>query len=1326
MSCNVGGLKVNHLEDTKMDAIKSLLYFYAPDTLGLQEIGLNFKHLGPSSQWKERLGWNTTLDGHTTKTINAYNVHYHIQNPTMYGGTALISQGDSTQWASGSGKDPSGLGRWTWVKFKGSHDSTFRIVTFYRPVKRSPHGQLCVAAQHQRFFDSQGTHRDPRQAFLEDFGQALTSWIEAGDRVIVAGDLNQDITSNAITQFFHNLHMTNMIFSRHSPAHAPSTYQRNSQQVSVDGIWCTENIQALNAGYLSWDESPGDHRVLWVDIPFSQLFGHSPPPVWRPQFRKLQLRDPNCVMKYNTLLLQLLLDHDLIRRQFLLEATLQSHPMTPTLLQECHDIDRLTTQCQLQAEKKCRKMRMGAIDFSLATAIPRYKIQFWRLALLRRSNPHLVRSRQWNRAKKKARITLDVNDLSVADLKAHLRQAHSTYKAAKKHHKQHRIDFINTFPDSIKKRILATEESRRKGRICRMITKKLAGGGVTSCLKTIIVDGETITVECNTKTTMEEVLLYVNNNKYQQCDHSPFLQPPLLDLFGFIGNSDAADQVLQGTFVPPPGTDRCTVLLLNHMVRPPNMPSSPTLISTSSNSSAWKKAKEYTTGGKSMIHFGMFKAQASHPVLCAFDASKRSVFYQSGATLDRWKIGIDTMLLKSSGDRRAEKLRTILLTEADWNMNNKQLGKDAMNNAEAVNAISPEQGGGRKNYTAPQISLNDTLTADISRQRRHPIAIISNDAKGCFDRVVHSVAYMCLRRFGAPAAAIVSMLRTIQGMTHHVRTAFGDSTTTYGSRSTIPNQGLLQGNGASGAGFTAVATVMVEAMRSAGYGFSTLSAISQAVFQLVGFQFVDDTTLCHSSSAPQASGAQVLAEVQEVLDTWNGLLRTCGGALSPQKSYWWMLDYKWLGGKWTYKSPSDLPGELHLHDPDTQQIEPIIRLPVTTAKKALGIFKSPDGNMSAQIKFLRSKAIKWSRTVRSTKLFRTDVWYCLNSTIMRTLEYPLLVTTMTKTQCDHIMSPILQAILPSIQVQRNLPRDLVFAPIEFQGLGISCLWATQLISHIQCILKHSSSGNLTGQGIITSMEDLTLELGSGTSFWDLPYSEWSMLATNCWLKFTWRDLDQTPLSLHGPMTIPPLQRLHDSFLMDDFQTSGLFSSDELITLNQVRLWKRVLRISDICTADGINIDSLSFLSTPSPLVTPYKWPRCHPPTPNQLSLWVSALRQVYLPPHAQHVRLRHPLGPWTSDSDISWPWWTDSTNSSVFQYTPQGWYQWLPQPHTSYFEQDATLSPEELPTTLHRISVRTLSPSKVSIKNHGPQAHPQPPPNSNHPSPGYFAIEAHL
>ena len=103
--------------------------------------------------------------------------------------------------------------------------------------------------------------------------------------------------------------------------------------------------------------------------------------------------------------------------------------------------------------------------------------------------------------------------------------------------------------------------------------------------------------------------------------------------------------------------------------------------------------------------------------------------------------------------------------------------------------------GGRKGLQATEVSMNAQLTYNSIWARRGKPVIMSNDAKGCYDRIAHIVVDLALGRLGVPKPALQSMLETIQEKEHHIRTAFGDSERHYGHDAGPPPQGILQGGG---------------------------------------------------------------------------------------------------------------------------------------------------------------------------------------------------------------------------------------------------------------------------------------------------------------------------------------------------------------------------------------------------------------------------------------------------------------------------------------------------------------------------------------------------
>ena len=87
---------------------------------------------------------------------------------------------------------------------------------------------------------------------------------------------------------------------------------------------------------------------------------------------------------------------------------------------------------------------------------------------------------------------------------------------------------------------------------------------------------------------------------------------------------------------------------------------------------------------------------------------------------------------------------------------------------------------------------------DLLRQYRKPGALCSNDAIGCFDRMIHSVVMLLYKRLGVPEPAVHCMLESIRNMKHYIRTGFGISTMKISSEGYLtPYQGALQGNEAA-------------------------------------------------------------------------------------------------------------------------------------------------------------------------------------------------------------------------------------------------------------------------------------------------------------------------------------------------------------------------------------------------------------------------------------------------------------------------------------------------------------------------------------------------
>ena len=109
---------------------------------------------------------------------------------------------------------------------------------------------------------------------------------------------------------------------------------------------------------------------------------------------------------------------------------------------------------------------------------------------------------------------------------------------------------------------------------------------------------------------------------------------------------------------------------------------------------------------------------------------------------------------------------------------------------------------------------------------------------------------------------------------------------------------------------------------------------------------------------------------------------------------------------------------------------------VDTSQEALGIQIRPDCSMADEKQYLLDRVKRWCDSIRARKLHGYEAWYVLNSTICKTLEHPLTATSFTRQDINQIMAPIFKIALNLCHLQKNLPRKLLFGPIEVRGNGL--------------------------------------------------------------------------------------------------------------------------------------------------------------------------------------------------------------------------------------------------------------------------------------------------
>ena len=332
-----------------------------------------------------------------------------------------------------------------------------------------------------------------------------------------------------------------------------------------------------------------------------------------------------------------------------------------------------------------------------------------------------------------------------------------------------------------------------------------------------------------------------------------------------------------------------------------------------------------------------------------------------------------------------------------------------------------------------------------------------------------------------------------------------------------------------------------------------------------------------------------------------------------------MIDFVFDGHDWRYKTADEMPGELSMRLPDSQERVILTRKEPNEACKTLGVHIAMDGNQTAQTEYLKEKGQEFADSYRGAGVMeRNDAWAGQKlATIMATFRYPAMATTMTLKAWDTVMKPVKSAGLNLSGIACSFPHAVLYGPTLHQGLGLMHPFHFQELEHLETILRCGNSDGTTGKLIQLCIENMRLELGMPGHITDLDYSKLHLCATDSWIKTVWKYSWEKGLTLSDKMSPLPLRRTNDRHLMDVFWEAG-HSPEELKMLNQCRMFLHAITLADVTSANGQEITEQAWNGQPLDNVThAIPFPR----NPSQLSashwtLWQQALTDTVIAPYS--------------------------------------------------------------------------------------------------------------
>ena len=360
-----------------------------------------------------------------------------------------------------------------------------------------------------------------------------------------------------------------------------------------------------------------------------------------------------------------------------------------------------------------------------------------------------------------------------------------------------------------------------------------------------------------------------------------------------------------------------------------------------------------------------------------------------------------------------------------------------------------------------------------------------------------------------------------------------------------------------------------------------------------------------------------------------------------------MVDFTWTRGKWTY-SAFDPSRQLKVRDENGQEVE-VQQVPVQEAKRTLGVYLAPDGSNDQMKEALLNKAKEWAEQIRVGHLGREESWRALKTTIMKSIEYPLLSSTFSDKDLRDIMRPVLKQGLSQSGIANTFPRAVVYSSQTFLGLGLKDPYTTQTIKHLGAIVTYMESACITGQLLRQNWELMQLEIGVAQPMQEISYKHFEPLMTQNWIQRAWQSADvHNIVVFQEKPSGESLLRENDKYFMEVVIPLRL-DSKILQAVNRSRLYLRLLTTSDILTGDGKFIRHLIWKGEREfQYGWDENWPVQGEPSKNDWTQWRRILKQVFdIQAPSREILADHWIG--DGSCPVDWQWFYSRADDRVYR-----------------------------------------------------------------------------
>ena len=1179
-------------------------------------------------------------------------------SPFKMGGTITGTNGCWSGRIKYQGSDK--LGRWSYISLEARKGNLITVITVYLPRKPSKEGMGTTIYQQMQadLLQHKGKLLDPREELLNDLHTFIKKERNKGNLIFLMGDMNDDlgVKKGQMRTYLRSLGMRMTFIAKHGEEEKlPATHDRGKS--CLDMIGCSENIDdsaIVRAGYAPfYFNFFTDHRGVFIDIDIESIFQCTRPDTTRHIYKRFTTGQiPKC-SRYLKKLEDSMEKVKIFSKVQELEVKYHEYMID----KNSHDREDLIKKTQNLSGKvtelmKCAERQAGPLP---------YKDGFPDSPDLRRAAFLVIRLKKYLRLtslgiiqhedEDRKKVLQDLRDsqleLRRIQKSAHeIRQVHLERLADKRSHQwqMSSSEALHIIKESEKVKKLHSKHRRLLGQNNEGTLRSLMVPAPVTGLRNNVKDKRLYT-RINDSKLMFNFLLKRNFRHLMQSDNSMFTQGPVKDMCGWYGEGEGMEDLLRGTVdidniskdYPQYGKEGAEFLKALRHVRNKDGKIVETFnwtFGVEEYLAVFNKTKETTACGPSGLHMSHWKAACERREIAKVHAFFMWAAFELGFTYTRWEQSWHCMIKKLK-DPLLPKLRIVQLFEGDFNAGLKYLiGKKMMKHMNKNNIHDPETFGSRSGKTAPEAMVNLQLLFDHQRTWRLPVAILFNDAIGCYDRIVPTLCEIAMRARGCPKGIAQCHTKTQKGMIHRIRIATGISEGII--KFSLTNLqivvdktilciqgktgGIGQGGGAGPLAWIAVIDVMLEAYRKLNKGVEALDPLQlYSIFYWL-ISYVDDNTIVVSFGESE-SQTNILKTIRSNLGSWRRILQLTGGDIDVEKSKWSTMRWKHCKTWGTAKLETikEFPGKVGMIDNHNgiQTTKVLGRLEPDKAERVLGIRLPMDGNMKDELKFRCQQIKKLSIRIYNAPLTHWDAWMIYESRYRSMIRYPLPVTLFTEKECIIIQKPFIHALLPKMGMNRNTPRSVVYGPKSLGGLELMDLRVEQITMQWEATRGHLRRLDRAGHGLYITAHDLQVEVGRSEPFYTLDPSEHDHITKRTRWKYLWESTMNLDLQIRiNNFWTPSPKYTNDSNIMDKAHTDRVVLNSKwplLYHINMCRIYLRAFTIGDL-TKDGINIYLPYLNGTESGINDEILIPAIRRPTPNQWRIWKGFIFRTFLSP----------------------------------------------------------------------------------------------------------------